>query len=167
MIINNADKAQKYMDSISEKVINEVVEECLELLKKYIDEDVYEYDYFPNKNYFNKTKKPTYEFRDKAWVKSFTSVVSGRVQGALRHDYTKMVTRKGDSSSYMAHNPKYKESLAERLNVKGVFAHKERNEYWDNFIRDLDKNMDKWIIKHYKKYGIYLKLINKDWKIDI
>ena len=159
MAIYTIDDLNKLIVEINEDVIKEVSAKALVLLEKHLMDDVYKYDYYPNKVYEDGTGKPTFQFQ-KAFAFKEISKVLNTVSSTLFYDYE---TMDSPSPEHPTRHGNYKkgrdnrEQLAEMLNKRAIVGGKMRNLYWDNFINELSQNIDEWFYSEYSKKGITLR----------
>lgn len=148
----NLGSNQKEMSlSIQSKIeaaLNYTIEKMYEALQRHILEDVYYYDYFPNKFYAYGDGFPTMDFLN-AFKKTANKKINNGLQGSILYFYQTMRT---DSQKGIHVNGTYdlRAELAELLNVDGVFAKKERNLYWDNFIDTVKSHLLEWFEEGFK-----------------
>lgn len=144
---------ENYMAKVLRTVVNETTDECLSKLQDFIIDDVYEYDYYPNKFYYKGDGEATLQFLEsfiqKRARKSMLNVV-----GKIVQDINIMkVNPETDLHYNYALGGDIRKDLAEYLN-RPEFGHKTRGQYWDNFSEWLDKNVYKILDKNLKKWGV-------------
>lgn len=168
-------------DEDLERVFGEVIEEVVvamsdrvqKRLRQFISKDVYGLSMNANfamveinKFYLDGAGTPSYEFRDQAWdVKYIDDAIKG-FSFSLVYEALNM-TPPSSSSPYF-HGNYYggkdgmrdrREILAEVLNVNGIDSHndwggKKRKPYWDDFLKDLNQNIGRWLYTEFNKRGI-------------
>lgn len=87
--IDNPVALKKALEDIGQIVIQNVSDKILEKLQENIKKYVYEYEYFPNKSYYNGSKRPTFEFLD-AWKWDQIKVSVKDITTELFYDYSGM-----------------------------------------------------------------------------
>lgn len=160
MAIYNEDDFASLFTEITEEVCKNVTNRAYDLLIKHINSDVYNTG-------INKQYEPSYQFRDKAWVKD-------HVVQALNKYVSSIVYTPENMDAPSQSNPwrhgyystegtvDNRERLAEILNVVGEdegFGHKRRNAFWDNFIKELNEKIGGWFYTEYNNKGIKIPAI--------
>ena len=149
-------KNQKELDAAIkaalEKCVSYLSDKILDCLQKHIMDDVYNFDQNKNTWYV-----PTFDFKNAFKFEGVKSKIN-EVSNKLFYDWQSM--RLGN----WHHGNKdgsvdRRERLAEILNVSGIngdydFRGKERNQFWDNAIKEIDENFDTWARE---AYNLYLK----------
>lgn len=140
---------EEHLKKINKIVVRNIKVKITDMLKKHIMDDVYMFDYFPNKQY-----QPTWDFYNSfKWqeIDEFTNIMSYDWQ-SLRAPSTEHLNAHGSFDKGIDR----RKALAAILNVTGHdsdndFGGKERNEYWNNFLNDLDKNIKIWLDEEYSR----------------
>lgn len=158
ILIDNPAKLKIELGNIAEEVITSVSKGISNLLRERIMKDVYEYDYYPNKYYYNKKGIPTFQF-----LNSFTwEKIDKSVAQITRKLFYNWASLKLDEKTFLHGSPQQgdmRQQLADILNVEGydsgIFGGKLRQPYWDNLIQELfdDGGLDFLFSKELKKYG--------------
>lgn len=161
------------MQNIMERVIKRVSADVLEIVKMYIDSNVYEaaQDVSPRKWYVDKTAKPTYEFRNAFHFGEIEKGINSLVT-SLFYDWetmsvgtTNLESSDNKSGDYIhTQGGDFRRQMAEAFNVDGFvdgdFGSRKREPYWDNIIMDLfesgtlKKLFDTYIIEEFRVFGI-------------
>jgi hypothetical protein len=149
---------EEYLLRVMQWVIDETVKECLTVLKSFIWDDVYAYDYYPNKQYYNGTKEATMEFMN-SFIQNQAKRKMFEVVGEIVYNWESMSVNQATGLHYNdALGGDIRKDLAEHLNTSGMFGYKQRNKFWDNYENWLKKNLYKIIEKNFKiveKKGIW------------
>lgn len=160
------------LENIAEEVINDVAEEVLKIVKERIMLDVYKFDYFPNKRYWNDTGMPTFQFLNAfQWQNGFDR----RIGGISKLFSYRPETMEYDPFTSLHGNliDDLREELAGILNVSGkdennVYGGKRRQPYWDNILYELFSTsegqvggLDVLFTKAFQKRGITIKSIRR------
>jgi hypothetical protein len=149
-MINNQKEFDILLQKALEKVIIELCDKTLKCLRQHIMDDVYNADSEPNTWYV-----PTFEFLDSF---KFEGMKSGskEVSNNLIYDWASMSL--GDwIHGNQDGSIDRRESLASILNVSGKngdydFRGKERNMFWDNALKEINQNFNKWTKDACNKY---------------
>jgi hypothetical protein len=159
--ISSEAQLKKALEDILERIIKKVSVKILKELRADITENVYK-SHSPNRDYFDHTKKPTYEFY-KAW--DWDNVERG-VDGLTRtlfYNWQGMGVDEGGykHSSVSANWPiDTREYLPEYLNKYGndssLWISVNRRPFWDIFLYKMfDCGMiDKWFAEETKSAGL-------------
>ena len=153
------------LDSILEKVTNDIVNKAYDMLMDALDKTIYQ-PAPPEASY-----ERTYEFRNKAWVtevKSFLKEYIGRVYfdgkrmsppsyssnaGYSHGNLEDGVDRRMDMAWIL--NDYYASAMnADWINAKGYHGAYYPGDYWDIFINNFEKSLDDLCVKSFKKYGL-------------
>lgn len=172
--ITNQGQLTKVLEEAVTKVIEEVSEKIHQRIKDNIDKYTYEYDKDqPNSVYYNDSGKPTYEFRDKAWVLGEIKKTSKTISRKIFYDGMKMSAMSGNEKTWKHGSlvsgwPRdARKSLAYYLNVYGPtsrlkigandrYFSKDRAPYWDITIEELfaKGEIEKWFVESSIKNGL-------------
>jgi len=143
-----------------EKCVNYLSDKMLKCLKDRIWEDTYSKDYYPNKVYVD-DGIPTFEFLNAFEFEGIKTRIS-EVSNKLFYNWMDM-SSPSMGRPYVHGNYEKGEDrrsdLASILNVTGKdgnndFGGKERAPFWDNTIKEINDNFDKWARE---AYNLYLK----------
>jgi len=128
--------------------LNYTIDKMYETLQRHILEDVYYHDYFPNKSYAYGDGFPTMDFLN-AFKRTAERKINNGLERSIFYWYQSMRT---DSRRGIHVNGTYdlRPQLAELLNVDGIFAKKERNLYWDNFLDAVKSHLIEWFEEGFK-----------------
>ena len=158
-MINNQKQFDKILQSALKLIIGYLQVKIEDCLKEHIWNDVYRFDYFPNEIYEDYSKYPSFQFLD-AFVFEDIKILAKEVSSEMVYDWASMQTP--TSSHPYTHGNYYegidrRKSLAELLNVKCVdggndWGGKKRNAFWDETIKEINKNFDKWVKEACNKY---------------
>ena len=165
MDISTYQELRKQLQEEIKLVIDRVAKRVSEDLAKRIDQDVYE-SHSPNKDYFDKSKQPTYQFRDEAWPwTDATSKGIRQVVKELYYDGSRMAYKGnkflhgsnidgwGDARRFLA------EILNQDSKLSSLWITKERPAnaaYWDNFLGEIfgQDRLSKYFFEELKKSGL-------------
>lgn len=160
------------MKEIAQNLIKDLSNKMIECLKDHIWNDVYIKDHGDpiNKIYVGGNGSegsygvPTFEFMN---AFRFDNIEKGlnEISTNLVYDYLGMhkhnvsyVDEEGNLRTYGVHQTKEGEDLREELfdllNTNDMFGGKERDKYWDNFLNDVEANLDTWIEKSLLRQGL-------------
>jgi len=148
---------QKQFDEAIKKAILNCVsyisDKILECVQSHIWDDVYRYDYFPNRKYEDGTKMPTLQFLN-AFKFEEMKIKSDEISAKLFYDWQKM---EPPSLNHPFTHGVYgvedtRSVLAELLNVTGISGYKKRNAFWDNAIEEIEQKFNLWAREAYNKY---------------
>jgi len=148
---------QKQFDEAIKKAILNCVsyisDKILECVQSHIWDDVYRYDYFPNRKYEDGTKMPTFQFLN-AFKFEEMKIKSDEISAKLFYDWQKM---EPPSLNHPFTHGVYgvedtRSVLAELLNVTGISGYKKRNAFWDNAIEEIEQKFNLWAREAYNKY---------------
>jgi len=140
-----------------EKAIKGTVDEVMKLLKKSINENVYDDN---NSWYLDGTGIPSYEFRDLAWVMAPIRKTIREIVGKIYYDGKRMDADEATWKHYSKIGDwgDSREYLADILNKSGWTSSlhwKKTAPYWDKLINLLDNGeFDKIFRREFKKLGI-------------
>lgn len=160
---SSSTELKNMIDSAITSAINNVGEKAYALLMQHINDNTYGTG--ANEQYEGGTGEPTYEFRDKAWIKSFKSELGGYVS-SIMYDGSKMSPPTQDHPWRHGNgaNNDNRSTLAADLNVDGVsngfwdtipyVVHKTRQPYWDLFIAELREKIGGWLYEEFRKEGL-------------
>ena len=162
MDITNDTVLATVLNSIVYEVISIVSEKVLAQLKADIERDVYLFGGFPNKFYYMGMGIPTFQF-EKSWK---LDDIKQMAMTTVRNIFEDVYSMQYDPQNFL-HGSEYggdrRAELADDLNVSGVAKNsdfpehgKERQPYWDNFIREMldEGQIEKWLSEELAKYGI-------------
>jgi hypothetical protein len=111
-------------------------EENVGFLQRMIWEKTYNFEYYPNKMYYNGTRNATFQFyRAFKWKKIEWGLMS--IKRELFYDWQSM---KFDPTTFLhadALGNDMREQLADILNINGTAGRKLREPFWDITINDL------------------------------
>ena len=154
--IHTDDEFQNVFAPIVDEVMVAVTDRAYNLLIDHINKEVYGTG-------VNLYYEPTYEFRDKAWVKNVQAVAGEYVKkyiGAIEYMPNRM---QPPSSAYPLRHGYYESNvdnrdvLADLLNVEGIaqgMGNKQRHLFWDNYEKELSQNLGQWLYTEFNKKGI-------------
>jgi hypothetical protein len=150
------------LNSIAYDIISIVSDKILVQLKTDIERDVYLFGGFPNKFYYMGMGVPTFQF-EKSWK---WDVIRQDVMSTVRNLFEDIYSMSYEPENYL-HGSIYggdrRAELADDLNVSGVAKNsdfpehgKERQPYWDNFIREMFDagQIETWFSEELAKFGI-------------
>lgn len=154
--IHTDDEFQNVFAPIVDEVMKLVTDRAYNLLIDHINKEVYGTG-------VNIMYEPTYEFRDKAWVKNIQAVAGAYVKkyiGAI--EYTPSMMQEPTSAypyrhGYYEYNIDNRDVLADLLNVEGVakgMGNKQRHLFWDNYEKELSQKVGQWLYTEFNKKGI-------------
>ena len=161
MVIQNQADLSSVIENQARKAIEEATEEVLDLFKeKYVQAMVYD-SHEPNKDYYNKSKTPTGEFKE-AWLWTDIKKSANRLittffynPSLLSHDAPTFLHGSTFGSPTDA-----REDLAAILNKTGPSSSHwisviRPQAYFDEFIQDMFDNgdLEKILTKYFVKYG--------------
>lgn len=159
-MINNQKQFDAVLKAQLSKCVDYLSQKIYDCLYKHIMDDVYNFD-GPNSWYNNGTQQPTWEFLNAFnWegIKEKTNEVSN----LLFYNWISMSAPSGENP-YVHGNYEdridRRQELAEILNVKGSspagsfdLRDKKRNAFWDETIKEVNENFDKWSKEACEKY---------------
>lgn len=160
--IKNNTQLVKLFSTIATAIIFQVSEEVLQILRKNIEEYTYKYGYWPNKEYYNETQYPTYQFLN---AFEFTKIKK-QLNTVLTELYYDWMSMEYDGETWLHGYPgeDNRQTLADILNVDdylGFSSHgKARKPYWDITIDELfnggklEKLFDDYTRFEFKKRGM-------------
>jgi hypothetical protein len=134
------------------EVISEVSPDIRERIVKHIIAYTYEFDPRPNSVYEGGSGQPSYEFEQSyRWrgVKRSLREVSNE----LFNDWAQMTVDRV-TGRHWDNGEDFRKQLASAMNIEGTFAHKKRAAYWDRFLLEMDKTMDKRILDKLREKGL-------------
>ena len=158
-IIENSSDLNFALKTIAKDVINSVSNDVMKKLQERIILDVYTADPRPNRYYYNKTGRPTYEFLRAFKFDKIKETVD-EITETLFYDYASM---RFDPKTFLHGSESLgdlRERLSDLLNVEGFdtensFGGKMRHPYWKNFIdelfadtHELDYLFSKYLLKY-------------------
>lgn len=160
------------MKEIAQNLIKDLSNKMIECLKDHIWNDVYIKDHGDpiNKIYVGGNGSegsygvPTFEFMNAFRFDNIEKRLN-EISTNLVYDYLGMhkynvsyVDEEGNLRTYGVHQTKEGEDLREELfdllNTNDMFGGKERDKYWDNFLNDVEANLDTWIEKSLLRQGL-------------
>ena len=169
---NLEDAVNDMLKDIAQNLVKDLSEKMIECLKDHIWNDVYIKDHGDptNKIYVGGDGSdgsyglPTFEFMNAFRFDDITKGIND-ISTNLVYDYLGMhkynvsyVDEYGENKTYGVHQTVEGEDLREQLfdllNTDEIFGGKERDKYWDNFINDIETNLDTWITQSLNKQGI-------------
>lgn len=141
-LASNQKQLEMLLQPRIEKALNYTIDKMYDELQRHILEDVYYYDYYPNKKYAYGSGYATMDFLN-AFKRTEARKVDHGLARSILYYYQTMRT---DSENGIHVNGTYdlREDLATLLNVKGMFAKKERNAYWNNFLDAVKEHLLEW-----------------------
>lgn len=141
-LAKNSNQLSKMLQPSINRALEYTINKMLSELQRHILEDVYYYDYYPNKKYAYGSGHSTMDFLN-AFKRTGVLKNKEALQASILYYYD---TMRLDSKNkiHTDGNNDLREELAELLNVKGVFAKKKRNAYWDNFIDTVNSHLVEW-----------------------
>lgn len=142
ILVSNQKDLERLLQPKIERALNYTIDKMFDELQRHILEDVYYYDYFPNKSYAYGTGYPTMDFLNAFKRTSIKKINNGLAKSIFYYYQSMRVDSKNGIHSENGYD--MREKLAELLNVKGVFGKKERNAYWDNFIYAVKEHLLEW-----------------------
>lgn len=162
--ITSYQELRKQLQEEVKSVIDRVAKRVSKDLAQRINKDVYD-SHTPNKDYFNKTKQPTYQFRDEAWP--WTDTTSKGIHKVIKELYYEgsLMEYKGDKFFHGSNIKGWGDArrfLAEILNqdskLSSLWITKERpanSAYWDNFLGEMfgQDRLSKYFFEELKTSG--------------
>jgi len=152
---------EKDIEIALNRVLLEVVKEVgvvmRERLVEYIKESTYRNDYFPNYEYENGdgsagSGEPSYEF-EQAWRWKGSVASLKEISDELYYAWENMTIDRF-SGRHWEDGQDTRKKLADMMNVSGIVGHKEREPYWDLFIKEMDKTVDSLWKKKLQSKGL-------------
>lgn len=176
MSIHNMAELEAQMNDIINNMLSSITNKLLTKLQNRIEEDTYDHS---NHRYFNDTESRTGDFKNSFEWQNIKHSMKENVK-ELFYNWNSMKVRKGSGDNWDAHyNDPYKggsmpnengfelpygdirQYLAEYLNIDGEAAEYERKAYWDNYIKELNRDFSKLAYDEVqsacKRYGLTVK----------
>lgn len=145
------------MIEVLKEVIDSMSPEIKQMLQDKIIRYTYEYDYFPNYKYEDLSDRsgiPSFEFLNAfRWKGSKKSL--NQVSNEFFYMWSSMKTDPNTGKHYEGRDTR--KDLADMLNTIGIVGHKQRGNYWDIFLDELDKEIDGMYLRALKQAGLNVK----------